>query len=323
MRRRCSALLLGMLVTFAVGSAHSHELDSASLSLHEIEEGRFQVDWRTASAALAEDLGAPARFPEPCALDGTVLDCGARGLVGDIEFPWLEGTRTRVSVDVTWRNRARLVRVVTADSPSLRVYGLPASAGVRTLVPVISDYVRLGIEHILTGLDHVFFVIALTLLVPGLRALVGTITAFTVAHSLTLIATVLGIASLPAAPVEAAIALSVVLACAECLRSGDSLARRAPGVVAFGFGLLHGFGFASALFDVGLPDDHVSVALFSFNLGVELGQLGVVAAAGGLRLLAIRLRLSERWWQSGTVYLMGSVSVFWFLERATALFRAE
>lgn len=320
-RRWCSALLLALGVVCAPGTARSHEFDSAALTLSELDDGRFQVDFRAGSTALLEDIAAPAQFPKPCRLAGAVLDCRPRGLVGSIRFPWLEGTRTRVVLDVTWRDGRRLLRVITAEAPSLDVYGIPASAGIRALEPVIGDYARLGVEHILTGFDHVFFVIALTLLVPSLRALVGTITAFTLAHSLSLLATVLGIATLPAAPVEAAIALSIVLVCAECLRAGDSFARRAPAVVAFAFGLLHGSGFASALLDIGLPEAHVPSALFSFNLGVELGQLGVVAAVGGCKVLAARLRISGTGWRSGAVYVMGGVSAFWFFERVQAVFR--
>src|SRR5204863_3481547 len=123
-----------------------------------------------------------------------------------------------------------------------------------------ADYVRLGVEHILTGYDHLLFVVALTLLVRKRRPLVATITAFTVAHSITLASTVLGLVSVPSAPVEATIALSIVLVCAECLRPGDSLTRRAPWLVAFSFGLLHGMGFASALAEIGLPEKHIPAA---------------------------------------------------------------
>jgi hydrogenase/urease accessory protein HupE len=319
-RQVLAALLFGIGVCCLAGGASSHELDSAALSLTELTNGRFRVDWRTSSAALREDLAAPAVFPEPCRLEGAFLDCGSRGLSGAIEFPWLAGTRTRVIVDVTWKNGGHLLRVVTADAPTLSVYGIPASAGLRSLEPILADYTRFGIEHILTGLDHLFFVVALTLLVRSTAALVWTITAFTLAHSLSLVSSVLGFVALPAPPVEAAIALSIVLVCAEGLRPRESLARRAPGVVAFAFGLLHGFGFASALLAMGLPDEHVPSALFSFNLGVELGQLGVVAAAGGLRLLAGRLRLSETWWRRGTLYVMGCVAAAWFCDRLGAVF---
>jgi hydrogenase/urease accessory protein HupE len=320
LRRALGALLVAIALCCTAGEALGHEFDKASLTLTEVSAGRFRVGWHASSAALEDDLAAPAAFPRHCRLDGAFLDCGARGLTGTIEFRWLEGTRTRVIVDITWKDGGHLLRVATADSRVLNVYGIPASAGVRSLEPILADYTRLGVEHILTGVDHLFFVIALTLLVSSVRSLIGAITAFTLAHSVTLFATVLGFAALPSPPVEASIALSIVFVCAECLRSEDSLARRVPAVVAFAFGLLHGFGFASALLDVGLPERHVPAALLSFNVGVELGQLAAIAIAGGVRLLAARLRVPEPWWRGGTVYVMGTAAAFWFVERLGAVF---
>ena len=155
----------------------------------------------------------------------------------------------------------------------------------------------------MTGFDHLLFVVALTLLVRKRRPLVITITAFTVAHSLTLAGTVLGLIAVPAAPVEAAIALSIVLVCGECLRpmDADSLARRAPWLIAFAFGLLHGLGFASALMEIGLPEQHIPAALACFNLGVELGQLVVIAVVLGIRALATRLRFAHPPLVRGTI----------------------
>jgi len=175
--------------------------------------------------------------------------------------------------------------------------------------------VRLGVEHILTGFDHLLFVIALTLLVRRRAALLATITAFTLAHSLTLSATALGVASVAVPPVEAAIALSIVLVCAECLSSKSSLGRRAPWLVAFAFGLLHGLGFASALLGIGLPEEHVVTALLCFNLGVELGQLGVVLLTVALGRLLSRLQLESPSARRLLVYAMGSLAAFWAIER--------
>src|SRR5581483_4475169 len=220
----------------------------------------------------------------------------------------------------------RLLRVVTASSPTLRVYGVPAS-GLRALRPIVADYTRLGVEHILTGFDHVLFVVALALLVrsggtrgkaPGAR-LLATITAFTLAHSLSLAVTVLGLVHLPGPPVEASIALSIVLVCAECLRPDDSLTRRAPWAVAFAFGLLHGLGFASALLELGVPEQHVPAALLCFNLGVELGQLGIIAVMVGVRLLATRLHARRDWMRRGLIYAMGGMAAFWTLDRIGAV----
>lgn len=317
--RAACAPLFSLALWLSPCVAFGHELDSASLALSELADGRFRVEWTASSPALLDELTTPAVFPAPCRFEGAVLDCGTRGLSGTIAFPWLEGTRTRAFVSVTFRDGSRIARVVTASAPALSVYGVRKSAGLGSLEPIARDYTRLGIEHILTGFDHLAFVVALMLLVSTMRALVMTVTAFTLAHSLSLLATVLGIAALPRAPVEAAIALSIVLVCREALRPGPSVARRAPAVVAFAFGLLHGLGFASALLDFGLPENHLTLALFSFNLGVELGQLAVVAAAVALRYLAGRLRLTHSAFRRAPLYALGGIAAFWFLDRVTFL----
>jgi hydrogenase/urease accessory protein HupE len=317
--RWAAALAVGVILASPV--AWGHELDSASLSLTEIAGGRFIVRWRASSAALQQALENPAAFPRQCRLEGSALDCGPAGLVGTIAFPALEGTTTQVMVDIEWRDHKRLLRVLTASAPTLTVYGLPAAGGWAALKPIAVDYTKLGVAHILTGFDHLLFVVALTLLVRSGRALLGTITAFTVAHSLSLAATVFGVVSLPAPPVEAAIALSIVLVCAECLRppDGDSFARRAPWVVAFAFGLLHGLGFASALLAIGLPDRHVPAALLFFNVGVEVGQLGVIAVVVAGRTVGTRLGLRRAWLRPGVIYAMGALAASWSLERIAAV----
>jgi hydrogenase/urease accessory protein HupE len=317
-------LLLGALLI--TSPAQAHELDSASLLLNEVAPGRFLIRFRASSPSLQRELGNPAQFPRQCRRDGDYLECGPSGLVGEIAFPWLEGTLTRVMVDIEWQQRPRLWRIVTASDPRLSVYGIPAAAGLRALTPIAADYIWLGVEHILTGFDHLLFVIALTLLVRSRAALLATITAFTIAHSVSLAATVLGVVSVPSTPVEATIALSIVLVCAECLRGGESLARRAPWVVAFAFGLLHGLGFASALLAIGLPEDHVPAALLFFNVGVELGQLGVIAVAIALALaskrVASRVGARPAWLRTGVVYAMGAVAASWSIERIVAVFRS-
>jgi hydrogenase/urease accessory protein HupE len=239
--------------------------------------------------------------------------------VGEIAFPWLEGTLTRVVVDVEWRNGTRLLRVANPGSPSVRVYGIPAT-GLRALAPIVVDYTSLGVEHILTGFDHLLFVVALTLLVRRGRQLLATITAFTLAHSVSLALTVLGLVRVPSPPVEASIALSIVLVCGECLRPADSLTRHAPWAVAFAFGLLHGLGFASALLELGVPEQHVPTALVCFNLGVELGQLAIIAIVVGLRSSVRRLNLARDWMRPGLICAMGSLAAFWSIDRVRAVF---
>jgi len=177
----------------------------------------------------------------------------------------------------------------------------------------------MGVEHILAGIDHLLFVLALLLIVDGTRRLVMTITAFTVAHSITLVAATLGWLHVPGPPVEAIIALSIVFVASEViqrLRGRDPLTARAPWIVAFSFGLLHGLGFAGALAEVGLPQVAIPVALLMFNVGVEVGQLLFVAAVVGLQALVARLvAVRGDWVTAATAYGIGAVAAFWTIER--------
>jgi hydrogenase/urease accessory protein HupE len=313
------AVLFILGVSLVAATARGHSIDAATLTLTEVAEGQFAIDWQTPAKTLKE-LRAPARYPKSCQQRGALLDCGPLGLAGTIEFPWLEGGESRVTVLIDWISGSRLLRVVDGRSSSLTVYGTPASAGLRFLEPIAIDYTCLGVEHILTGFDHLLFVLAVTILVRGRKALVVAITAFTVAHSLTLAATVLGWLMLPSAAVETTIALSIVLACAECLRPSDSLARRAPWLVTFAFGLLHGMGFASALLDTGLPEKHVASALLFFNVGVELGQLAAIAVFIAVGWLWTRIERRRTWTTRAFVYAMGSTAAYWSLERGLAIF---
>jgi len=317
---RIVSLLLALELSLTTGHAQGHPIDSSSLTLTEVADGRFLVRWQTTSATLRRGLAQPAVFPTPCRLQGSDLDCGPTGLAGSIELPWLKGSQSRVMVQIDWRTGSRLLRVVDGRSPSLAVYGIPASSGFRFLKPIAIDYTRLGIEHILTGFDHLLFVLAITMLVRSGKRLIAAITAFTVAHSLTLAATVLGWLWFPSAPVETTIALSIVLVCAECVRPKDSLTHRAPWLVTFAFGLLHGLGFASALLAIGLPEKHVPSALLFFNVGVEMGQLGAIALFMVLGWLVTRLRRRPPWLWSGLVYAMGATAAFWSIERGLAIF---
>jgi hydrogenase/urease accessory protein HupE len=317
---RLTVLLLTVGLQLTTGYARSHPIDSSSLTLTEMADGRFVVRWQTTSKTLMRELAQPAAFPKHCRLHGTELDCGRMGLTGSIELPWLEGSGSRVMVQIDWRSGSRLLRIIDGRSPSLTVYGTPASGGIRYLKPIAIDYTRLGIEHILTGFDHLLFVLAITLMVRSGKRLVAAITAFTVAHSLTLALTVLGWLWLPSAPVETAIALSIVLVCAECVRPADSLTHRAPWLVTFAFGLLHGLGFASALLAIGLPETHVPSALLFFNVGVEIGQLMAIALFIVLGSLLTRLSRRPAWLERGLVYAMGATAAFWSIERGLAVF---
>jgi hydrogenase/urease accessory protein HupE len=189
---------------------------------------------------------------------------------------------------------------------------------------VARSYTVIGIEHILGGFDHLLFVMALVLIVRGQRRLLVTVTAFTLAHSITLALATLGVITVPGPPVEAVIALSIVFVAWEVLRmqrGEEGLAARRPWLVAFGFGLLHGLGFAGALAEVGLPEGAIPLALLSFNIGVELGQLAFVSAILALQALAMRWRpVLHRQAQIRIAfsYGIGGVASFWVLERVAA-----
>jgi len=315
-RARRLALLLVAAALCMARSASAHRVDAAFLSLVELAPGRFAMKWQAGSSSL-QQLTEPALFPAPCRIENSYLECGESGLTGTIEFPWLAGSLTHLLVDIEWLDHSHQLRSVSASAPRLAVYDSSAH-GWHAWSAVTKDYVALGVEHILTGFDHLLFVGALTLLV-GTRRLLGTVTAFTLAHSVSLALTVLGWISLPSPPVEATIALSIVLICAEGVRPLDSLTARAPWAVACVFGLLHGLGFASALMEIGLPEAHVPLALICFNAGVEIGQLAVVASVLLLGLLLARVGLWRAWQRSSCYYAMGSIGAAWTLERVAAL----
>jgi len=183
------------------------------------------------------------------------------------------------------------------------------------IMPVLSNYCALGFEHIMGGLDHLLFVLGLLLLVVGTRRLVLTITAFTVGHSITLGASVLGWVSAPSAVIEVLIALSVLLLAVELTHERNTLTRRFPWLVAGAFGLLHGFGFAGALADIGLGESHIPLALLGFNLGVEMGQLVFI----GVILLIAQIRfLDLREYPRMAAYFIGVPAAAWSMERLLA-----
>jgi hydrogenase/urease accessory protein HupE len=187
---------------------------------------------------------------------------------------------------------------------------------------VAASYLGLGVEHILLGIDHLLFVLALLLITQGTWRLIKTVTAFTVAHSITLALATLGFAHVPSAPVEATIALSIVFVAAEILRAArgrEGITARAPWLVAFIFGLLHGFGFAGALSEIGLPQAHVPLALLFFNIGVEAGQLVFIGAVLAVLALLRRVRLdAPAWMQALPAYAIGGMAMFWVFERVSA-----
>jgi len=201
-------------------------------------------------------------------------------------------------------------------TPSKTAFVVEATPGT---LEVAATYLALGVNHILGGIDHLLFVFALLILVTNIRTLVWTITAFTAAHSLTLAAATLGLVQVPQAPVEAVIALSIVFVASEIVHVSQGrpgLTQRKPWIVAFVFGLLHGFGFAGALNEIGLPEQSIPLALFLFNVGVEVGQLGFIGAVLLIYAILKRYIVSQPHWANlMPAYLIGSVAAYWTIER--------
>ena len=237
------------------------------------------------------------------------------GIFGQrIRIEGLENTMTDVLVRLVHQDGFTQMMRLTSGETGFEIAAEPSN------LDVITVYTALGIEHIPIGVDHLLFVFALLLIVNGIRRLIGTITAFTVAHSITLAAATLGYVHVPQAPVEAVIALSILFLATEIIHNAQGrpgLAKRFPWLVAFIFGLLHGFGFAGALAEIGLPEQSIPLALLFFNVGVELGQLLFVAAvvvAGWL----LRKLLRQQALMGGEViasYLIGGMAAFWVIER--------
>lgn len=316
-------VLLAILSWLAAAEASAHELRSGYLEVVQIEEAQFDIVWK-APVLAGIALEVEPVLPDDCKVDpvgaqrngaGDVLTVKravcAEPLVGRaLSFSGLAQTDGDVLIRIESLNGGVLSQRVTAQDPAVD-WGRGASG---SLFPT---YFVLGVEHILIGLDHLLFLACLVLLIQRMQKLVMAITFFTIAHSLTLVATTFGWLGLSIAPVEATIALSIVFLASEILqaRSGkQTLTQQYPWVVTFTFGLLHGLGFASVLSEIGLPGEAVPLALLAFNLGVEAGQLLFV---GGTVLAAIVMRRLRVFQPARLVatYCIGSVATFWVIER--------
>jgi len=317
--RALLALVAFALVVLVVAAGRAHELSSGTLSLEERTPGVFAMRWTPPATPLAGAVAVRPEFPEHCSVLPRLVDCGSQGLVGPLVFAGLSETSYRVLGRIAWHGGREQSFVVTGESPSVELRGALASAGAGATLRTAREYLVLGIEHILLGADHLAFVLGLLLLVRRGRSLLVTITAFTVAHSVTLAASVLEVARVPTEPVEAVIALSILLLAVECASRRESLSRRFPWLVAFAFGLLHGFGFAGALAELGLPPHRTALALALFNAGVELGQLAVVVAATALTTFAVRRVPKLVRGERPLVYAMGTLAAFWTIERLREL----
>jgi hypothetical protein len=319
------------LVLLLLGQAAAADVfRPAYLELRQTSAEEFTVTWRIPSPAAGVRLDASVRFPDGTQTVGQRRGVYAggfwqeqyrvrrqRGLEGSrIEIDGLLGSVTDVIARVERLDGSVQVQRLLPDHASFIVRGPEA-------LPAVSvSYLMLGIGHILGGIDHLLFVLALLLVVRGARRIFWTLTAFTLAHSITLIAATLGWVAVPAAPVEAVIALSIVFVAAEAVRDGRSvdttapITVRSPWIVAFGFGLLHGLGFAGAIAELGLPEDAVLLALLMFNVGVEIGQIVFVGAVLSVALLIDRLAGGFHPAARATAcYVIGSVAALWTLER--------
>jgi len=325
--------LFAILLCISIG-AQADVFRPAYLELREAGQGidgadRYDVLWKVPVMGDAR-LAVQIRFP-----DGTTQMTPPQGLLSEGAYTerWKISRRgglsgQTLSIDgIAGGVTDVIVRVERADGTSQVERLLPQSPqftvrAATGTAEVAWSYLILGVQHILGGVDHLLFVLALLLIVRGGKRIFATITAFTLAHSITLVAATLGWVHVPGPPIEAMIALSIVFVAAEIvhgLRGKPGLTARAPWVVAFSFGLLHGLGFAGALAEVGLPQTAIAVALLMFNVGVELGQLIFVAFVIGARAAWIRLPYPKQPWLSyATPYVIGCVAMFWVMERITA-----
>ncbi|ANY84881.1 HupE / UreJ protein (plasmid) [Microvirga ossetica] len=327
--RMWAAIIIGLSAAlWSLGSAIAHDARPAYLEITETAPGRYGLLWRTpllSGMPLPVRLGLPANVrnvtaPAQRELPDSVVERRLvtvdGGLAGRrIDFIGLQGTITDVLVRTQTLDGDHSTTLVRPSRPWIDI---EAAQGPLTIA---GAYISHGVEHILLGFDHLLFVLALVLIVRDWRVLLWTVTAFTLAHSITLSLATLGFAQVPGPPVEATIALSILLLTYEIVRIGRgeaSLTARWPWVVAFSFGLLHGFGFAGALTELGLPKGDIPLALFSFNVGVELGQLAFIAVVLGVIALARRLPLPglvQRYALTATTYALGGLAAFWFVER--------
>jgi hypothetical protein len=333
--KRFGILIIFALVTLILysGVSFAHEFRPYLLDIREISAGRYTFSW-----SLSQGAAAPAPlFPAHCRLVESpvgdpprALDCGPAGLAGSaISVNGLAQARVEAVIRYSALDGSVTTAVLRAGSPTFRVPG--AAAAPQSKTRVFRDHVTSGVEHILRGWDHLLFVLGLLLLVKG--ALVHTITAFTLAHSFTLALAVTGAVHVPQAPAEALIALSLMLLAAEIARPAPSasIARRRPWAMALLFGLLHGFGFAGALAELGLPKGEIPLALAAFNIGVEIGQIAFVFAVLGIVWLAQRMtssasdrestavRPNTKWSPRVPAYAIGALAAFWLIERLMSL----
>ncbi len=329
--------LFALLALLFVPAANAHEVRPAWLQISETQvAGTYDLVWKQpvlADRRLKIDPVLPVscetKTVGPGEMTGAALivrsriTCGGEGLEGQtISIAGLERTMVDVFVEIVSSGGDTHTLIL---KPQRASFVMGEGAGSRTGSGTgFLSYFRLGVEHLLTGFDHIIFVIGLVLLVRMPMMLIKVVTSFTIAHSLTLGLSTWGLVSLSQGAVEAVIALSILFLAVELVRAGraeDSLLLRYPWAITFVFGLLHGFGFAAALTEIGLPQGTAALALLLFNLGVEAGQLIIVALVlGGLFVIQRLPVAASGGLRQAPAYLIGTLAAFWFLERTLSLF---
>ena len=318
--------LLGACLLVLHTSASAHPLAPSLLEMTERTPGQVEVLWKTPAARLAGEHLEP-QLPHQCQRASEVethsvdtarverwqLTCSTSLVGAQVGVEGIASSKANVILRIVLADGRKYQSVLSTDQPH---FVIPER---QPAFVVVHNYVALGVEHILTGWDHLLFVLGLVLLVRGHRRLLWTITAFTVGHSLTLSLAILGVVRISPAPVEALIALSILIVAVELTHDHQgtgTFLQRYPWALAVSFGLLHGLGFAGALAQVGLPPGEIPMALLAFNIGIEVGQLLFIAVVLGARAVLTRvpvpLAVRRR---HIPAYLIGSLAAFWFFER--------
>jgi hypothetical protein len=314
MTRAAIATLALFIIVAAGRTAGAHDLRPGVLSLTEYEPGNYLIHFVPPIDSRGDATDVAIVFPPGCTRTADRVHC-TDSIAGELAINGMHGSAMKTIV-VLVRNGERSEWILDAESPHITIGASPPAG--------ILAWIRLGIAHILGGFDHLAFVISLLLVLDFAfdRRLLLTITAFTLAHSITLALAVLGMINVHAAPVEACIALSVLLVAREATHREPTAIRRWPWLAAGGFGLVHGLGFASALRVLGLPRASIASTLVSFNVGVELGQLAVVAVlVAGVavmrRLIGDRVRGANI--HRAACYVLGALAAWWLLQRVVEL----
>ncbi len=324
-------ILLIIFFLFVSVKSWAHEIRPAYLQIVQTTENSYNVFWKVPRMGDGVPKISPVFPPfftmeilhNPNQIPGSVIYSykitSDKLLAGTIlTIDGLNKTLIDVLVNITYLNGEKVTFMLQPNKYSGVIPGKSSTYG------VIKTYTKLGIEHILWGIDHLLFVLALILITRGKWKILKTITAFTVAHSITLSLAALGYVNFPTPPVEAVIALSIVFLAVEIIKNlngKQTLTSKKPWLVAFTFGLLHGFGFAGALANIGLPQLDISIALAFFNVGVEIGQIAFVLVV----LVIIRILSLKKQWprylKQIPAYAIGSMATFWMIERVVAFWK--